>query len=450
MALRVVRVSAEVFGTTATGDMRVTRLLAEVAGQTEPDLRLYRLAQQVLLERGAIEIDQSLIFGQSESLTKEVSVSGSSGLVFSQKAWIGYLVEQTLNFSDSAPVPGQTKHQLATSGFTFSQAATANVSDQTISQNLIFSHSAETPNPQPYVRSVSQSLIFSDSAAPGNLAPKVAQGLIFGHNVVKAYIGTGGLIKFATGSLIFSHDVQKVKILAGATAVSATQSLVFSDRSLLPLDFHVQQSAIFTQSAIGDYVWRMEQELLFDHEESIAGSVWPQTATQGVIFSHAFAMDRDDVSLCTYDPIVGDNTIPEAPTPPSATAPTLTPSSTVTLFYPTTSPTLTVQIRAPEIGDRDRLQALRINRESRGGTLQVFADTTWPEIQILSLQFTGLTEAEASSIQSFFQQTLGLEVGFTDWEGRTWHGIITTPDEPLIRSRRGIVDISFEFDGELQ
>jgi hypothetical protein len=130
--------------------------------------------------------------------------------------------------------------------------------------------------------------------------------------------------------------------------------------------------------------------------------------------------------------------------------PTLTPQNFVRLFYPTTSPTLEVNIRVPEFGNRERLNFTRINRESRGGTLQIFADPTWPKSKQLALTFTGLTEAQAQAVQDFFNDTLGLEVGLTDWEGRTWHGVVTTPDADLIRSRRGIVDLSFEFDGELQ
>jgi hypothetical protein len=87
----------------------------------------------------------------------------------------------------------------------------------------------------------------------------------------------------------------------------------------------------------------------------------------------------------------------------------------------------------------------------------VFADPTWPKVQILAMQFIGLTETEGRAVQDFFAATLGLEVGFTDWNGRTWHGIVTTPDEFIIRSSRGgtcspggSVDLSFEFDGEIQ
>ena len=49
--------------------------------------------------------------------------------------------------------------------------------------------------------------------------------------------------------------------------------------------------------------------------------------------------------------------------------------------YPVVSPTVSVTLRSPELGNKDRLQFNRISRETRGGTLIVFADPMWPKVQ---------------------------------------------------------------------
>ena len=61
------------------------------------------------------------------------------------------------------------------------------------------------------------------------------------------------------------------------------------------------------------------------------------------------------------------------------------------LFYPAVGTvTDSVTLRAPNLGNKDRLSFNRILRETRGGTLVVFADPIWPKIQTLVLTFSGL------------------------------------------------------------
>ena len=62
-----------------------------------------------------------------------------------------------------------------------------------------------------------------------------------------------------------------------------------------------------------------------------------------------------------------------------------------------TDPTDNVVLRAPDFGNKDRLGFNRVLRETRGGTLIVFADPEWPKTQTLALNFSGLTQAEAGA-----------------------------------------------------
>ena len=91
----------------------------------------------------------------------------------------------------------------------------------------------------------------------------------------------------------------------------------------------------------------------------------------------------------------------------------------------------------------------RISRETRGGTLVVFADPIWPKIQTLSLTFSGLTLTEADALLAFCDAHLGQEIGLLDWEHRYWKGVIMTPEDPIVQDTRDTYSASFEFEGEL-
>jgi len=120
------------------------------------------------------------------------------------------------------------------------------------------------------------------------------------------------------------------------------------------------------------------------------------------------------------------------------------------LIYPATgSPTDTLELRPPELGNKDRLSFDRINRESRGGTLTVYADTIWPKVQTLALSFSALTRTQALALVQFMRDYLGLEIKLSDWEQRVWKGIITMPNEPVVQDGKDSFSASFEFEGEL-
>ena len=120
------------------------------------------------------------------------------------------------------------------------------------------------------------------------------------------------------------------------------------------------------------------------------------------------------------------------------------------LLYPATGTvTDSVTLRAPNLGNKDRLGFNRVLRKTRGGTLIVYADPIWPKTQRLVLNFSSLLRTEAQELLSFFENHLGQEVGLLDWEQRYWRGIIMTPESPVIEDTRGRCSANFEFEGEL-
>jgi hypothetical protein len=126
------------------------------------------------------------------------------------------------------------------------------------------------------------------------------------------------------------------------------------------------------------------------------------------------------------------------------------------LTYPAlATPTDTVELRAPELDNIDRLSFTRINRETRGGKLSVFADPAWPKTETVIATFVGLTRTEIEDLQTFFVDHIGEEIGMQDWEGREWVGVVTTPNESAVNDGgrnacggKGWT-ITFEFEGVL-
>ena len=140
------------------------------------------------------------------------------------------------------------------------------------------------------------------------------------------------------------------------------------------------------------------------------------------------------------------------PTPPtsilSGTNPTVT--APFQFVWPSTG-TVTdwVTLRAPEFGNKDKLTFNRVNRETRGGSLVVYANTMWPKTQTLALTFTGLRQTEVQDLLSFLGDHLGLEIGLIDWETRYWKGVITTTTNPVTEDSFDNYTVNLEFQGEL-
>ena len=166
--------------------------------------------------------------------------------------------------------------------------------------------------------------------------------------------------------------------------------------------------------------------------------------------SVAFSLVRSDV-LWQYRPFVGEGAA-DAPSPPPATltGPMEGVTAPFQLVYPAVGDvTDSVTLRAPNLGNKDRLSFNRILRETRGGTLIVYADPIWPKIQTLVLSFSGLRRSEARDLLEFCDAYLGQEIGLIDWEQRYWKGIIVSPNEPVVEDSFNSYSASFEFEGEL-
>jgi hypothetical protein len=426
--------------------------MAEVAGQTQQtDLRMYRIAVMVLASFDAgtsVTAADTLTFSQSELLSRPVS--GSDTVTFSDTGeklvTLQPEISDTVTFSQTIIDLPSIKPS-ASDTLAFTESAMSSQNTESLADAITFSQIAASIGT--ILASLSETVTFSQVL--GYLGPVEGSDTItFTQSSGAGKIIPGGIVVSAnTQTVTFSQTPQKVLIKVGATSHTGEDTVTFTSLASLPTFLSVPQSFILTQVASDSYVWVSDDTVTFSHEESYAGSVWPRTLSQTLNFSHAIAYENK-IDLCGYSPSIGASTDPNAPSPPPATL-TLVKQSSITLSYPTVSPTTSVSIRAPEFGDQRRLSFDRVNRESRGGSLQIFSDPAWPKQEILEVQFTALKESEAQAVLDFFAATLGQEVKLVDWYGRIWHGFVVSPEaSQLTRSRRNIVDLAFEFEGEQQ
>jgi len=265
------------------------------------------------------------------------------------------------------------------------------------------------------------------------------------------YEGTGSglnLTSTAHGAHNIEVDVQQFMPLYSVAGIekpaSASSAIVFVQtmfNSQTPSSALVfVQTVSAGKGAEAEHTLELEQEaignlILFRDLESTLNL--KSTAT--------YILERS----CTeqnYSPFVGAGS--GETTPPPTTMPTLG-SNTLTLTWPYVTPTTTLVLRNPEQANKETLSFDRINRETRGGTLEVYADPNWPKAKTLSLEVQHLKQSQVDDLMAFFLDSLGQEIGLLDHENRQWRGIILTPDAEVTYVGRENRSVQFDFEGEL-
>lgn len=301
--------------------------------------------------------------------------------------------------------------------------------------------------------SVDQTLVFVDTAVGvKEVHVSVSQTMTF----VQSTAGTRGpyrvavhhVLAFAQNGVLDEYTIKQglgfVDAAGQMKSVTVSQTLVFVDEAIHKIEG--DNTLVFVQTATGAKGTEVEQSLLFI-DEATANLIVTRTVEQALVFKDVAAYFV--LKSCIegiYAPAVGGTVA--GYTAPSITPPTLT-SDTLTLTFPFVSPTSTLVLRNPDFQNRDRLSFNRINRETRGGTLIVFADPTWPKQQNLILQISVMNATMLADFKTFLAASLGLEIGLLDWEGRQWRGVITNPDTALVHVGRGNRSVSIEFQGML-
>lgn len=236
-------------------------------------------------------------------------------------------------------------------------------------------------------------------------------------------------------------------IFYDATAVeeSVTDSLSLTDEIDLTIaTFTLTDTIGATDSYSDDHTLGIIDELTLTQSYVSSSYLVVTTLENDINITDAFIAELSSPDLCGYSPFVGDSNA--TPLPPSVTAPTLTAISTITLSYPVETPTSTVTIRVPEMGNKESEKYQRINRVTRGGTLIIYADPLWVKEKSISIQIDYLSETESQNVLDFMVTSLGKLIKVVDHESRSWIGLITNPNTAIIRSTIAGNSLSLDID----
>lgn len=246
--------------------------------------------------------------------------------------------------------------------------------------------------------------------------------------------------------------------------VSASDKIVFTGYGAVPITYTVTHTLnltdlgymsfadsvlAFTQTAeAGKGPGIPTQEISFT-QDVITHGIFRRTVVTDLGITQSFTYYEDAPCLRKqYTPFIGN----ASDSAPSTDLPLkqYTGEDRFIMYYPSRGERVTeVVLRAPLFGDRDRNAYTRINRESRGGDLIVYADPNWPSIRNMLVTITGITKTEADAYLDFVYTYLGQQIGITDWQGRQWEGVILNPNEPAVNDSKDKWTITFDFEGEL-
>jgi len=383
----------------------------------------------------------------SHSATAEKVLTATSQLVLSQVASPGALTvwgASTLDLQQSirlTPLPQDISTQLV-----LDQSARSNLKSISESHSLDLTHTAGVIKP---IRVSAESpLIWSEEVYNEETHDFDTVWYGLSHSaVVNPTLNLDNLTY-----LSFSQVASPGHVKASGTSVSATSTLTLTHSAIVNLTGDGASTLALVQAATGQTgIPVVSQLALTQTAEMIIDRSPSVTTTLGLNQAAAYTLILSSTKS-QYSPFIGSSTDPNAPTPPSTTidGPMVGIQVPFQLVYPSVGAvTDAVSLKAPNLGNKDRLSFNRIQRETRGGTLIVFADPDWPQIQTMVLSFSGLLNVEVQALLTFMDDHLGQEIGLIDWEHRYWRGVIISPEEPVIEDRFDSFTASFSFEGEL-
>lgn len=133
----------------------------------------------------------------------------------------------------------------------------------------------------------------------------------------------------------------------------------------------------------------------------------------------------------------------------NTTPPTLS-TGTLTLTYPFNTPTTTLVLKNPALGNTSVFSRSAVLRKTRGGQDVIVADPSWPTVEVQTLVIENICEADVDSLVEFLNTSLGQKIGLLDWESRQWSGVVLAPQSDIIQTGRDAWRFTLVFDGELE
>jgi len=106
----------------------------------------------------------------------------------------------------------------------------------------------------------------------------------------------------------------------------------------------------------------------------------------------------------------------------------------ITFQHPYTTPTLTLTLRNPELGDSEGLDIKTQFQITMDGS--VYSHRRTPENKTLVLAFKNITKAIAAELFDFVLASAGEEVKYTDYHAVIWRGyIVSDPVETATETK---------------
>ena len=424
--------------------IRVTQQYTEVFGPASGKLRVSRQYIEVLHEAGSANIN----------------ASATSTLSFVSTA-LGKILEQTatsnLGVTDAA-IAARDQEVSASSTLAFTQHITK-TTPASATSNLGLYHTWFEFN---YVddRKVGESTLNLSQVAHAFGFDEIEHDL----GLTDEVIVRGPVLQSTSAQLTFTQATRNSEHHA-----YATDDLGITDTAQYPLPTQCVTSTLnltdlaymsfindviaFTQVAIGGRSPGVQHQIIVFTQAVRHGGTFRRTIIDALGIGHSLTyFENSPCNRKNYTPFMGEGTgnTPSATlnSPQFDTSPG--DAERFLLYYPARGArATTVSIRAPEFGDRNRNAYTRVNRETRGGRLIVFADPNWPQVRTLAVTIIGLLKTEVDEIQSLFYAHLGQLIGITDWEGHEWEGVITDPEQPAVHDGKRGWTITFQFEGQI-
>ena len=283
--------------------------------------------------------------------------------------------------------------------------------------------------------------------------------------------------RYAVTTLSFAQYASASKVLAGAIAADAESTLTLTHSAVKSTTAHaysqlemdsyaevvlgVEATTVWEPPTVYVEAWDYENNVV--NEVEVVGQ-WAEfqinraQAAQSIIpIKQAAAFQLlADTTKCYYTPFIGGSSDPNAPAPPDPVLPEQSFDPSVIRFRLITptfgeigvggTPSDSITLRAPKLGNREGVSHTRVQRETSGRTLLVFRDPEWPKTYSMSLEWEGLKKDDALQLLRFISDNLGLEIGIQDHEGRCWKGTIANPDEAVTEDHNNSFSAMIQFE----
>jgi hypothetical protein len=427
----VASVNAAEFGHSHSGTtLRITRVHIEVLGEYVPPPQIYDVSAESAITVGSFADTNIKIVGALSEVTVVSAATANTTRNVSAESEItlGSIAYNSIQYDVDAE-----------SIVSVVSTATGNMNrDADATSTITFG--ASTDAGEDFDLEVTSAIVINQDATSSRSRPVSASTAV----VVYSTVLDPSTLEYVTYETGIESEASANKSLQ----VSAESDIALSQAAYEAGDGTVS-SIVVSQSAAAvlfNAIAETHVEITSTASANIYRSV-SATSVVTVTQTTGYSLPGNHVE-CTFSPFFGTTDDPDAPTPPPTTLPPAAEVNGFRLQYPSTG-TVTDELlfKNPSFGDTHRLSFDRINLESRGGSLIVFADPIWPKIETLLLSFSALTREKAHALKAFMRAHLGQEIRLIDHEHRAWIGVITNPQDPLVEDRRGSFTASFDFEG---